>query len=873
MGEGVNLFDLAARISVDTANSDKALTSTQQKVLDLTKHLQAADKAAQSSSVGIAKATKHIESSAHSMGGEMLAARNAVRILGTEIGEVLPGHLGHAVHQMAYLDSSASAVSEAFALLATPVGATVAAIAGLGLIGIGSTATLYEFAAGAAETGNKLLSMSQKTGLSVENLQALDEAAKVSGASLDRIVQSVGMFEKKLTDAEGADTKLSRGFKQLGIDTSDANKALGQVIEFLGKFPAGITRTGVAMDIFGRSGKDMAAITDVMKGSLKDYLDEMIKMGEIIGTDDVTAARAFITEQERLGRQWDVIKFKIESAATPIVENWLKDISAYLIKNQNDIIEWGRQFVSTLGTIASGFIEFIGGIKTGWDQLNAALEPIDAIIRVTVLDPLNYLQIGGKELFGGGYKPGFNDPGPGPLTRAYQKQKQEDEMNRLFLPEKIPANPFAGGGGSRKGGGGGKAQKDELQSLKTALVGLGAEYRKFNVELLGSANASALAAEKEKLLADVMRSLKTETKLSIGQIKDVDAALDKAIGSLPQKAQKAARALVDQSVAQFKSNEEMRIAGELNKKAGDLSTQWGREIDNTRAAADQYTIAIQDLEAAYRKYGITLDASTRGELNYLAALQRILALTRERIVFARERERMVEKNRPSWIDLGGGSTAGGEPGTTTRPRIATVERQVLEDRIQAFNERMRQLAGGLTNTIDNALRDGFDKGMRAGLISFAQGILEMIRSAALAALEKKLTEVFTNAMGGASGGGGRLARLLGFGLQIAGAAAGGSIAPGVAGKAFNNVIPGIHFAKGGIVPGFDRGYDSVAAVLEPGERVLTRQQQQQMTGGHTIHVTFVLPNNMNAQSFGSQPTQHQIAKKLHSTLAKAVLMG
>ncbi|HCX29412.1 MAG TPA: hypothetical protein DHU55_06510, partial [Blastocatellia bacterium] len=375
MGDAQNLFDLAARISIDTANSDKALASTQAKVLNLEKDLKTLQARFATASAG----SKAHGEAVSKLSGEMLATRNAVRLFGTQIGEVLPAQLGAAVRQLAYLDSSASAVGEAFAALATPVGLSIAAVGGLALIGAGSAGVLYEMATSAAKTGNDLLSMSQKTGLSVENLQALGEASKITGSSLDRIVMSVGIFEKKLTDADGADTKLAAGFKKLGIDTSDANKALGQVIAYLGKFPAGIQRTGVAMDIFGRSGKDMAAITDEMKGSLTGYTDEMKKMGMVIGTDSVTASRAFIREQEHLGQQWDVIKFKIENAATPIVENWLKDISQWMVKNQADIVAWGETFVNA----ASAIVTHTGYIVSGLKEV-MSLSPIEIRIIETV---------------------------------------------------------------------------------------------------------------------------------------------------------------------------------------------------------------------------------------------------------------------------------------------------------------------------------------------------------------------------------------------------------------------------------------------------------------------------------------------------------
>jgi hypothetical protein len=542
-----------------------------------------------------------VEHSMASARAEMLVARNAVRVLGTEVGEVLPGHLGHAVSQMAYLDSTAGALGATMEVIATPVGAVVAGIAAIAVAGIGSIATLYEMASGANETANKLLNMSQKTGLSVETLQALDEASKVTGSSLENIVQSVGIFEKNLTKADSASSQLAKGFKKLGIDTSDANKALAQVIEFLAKFPPGVERTGVAMTIFGRAGKDFAAITDEMKGSLTDYTAELTRMGVILGKDDLTAAREFIREQEHLGKQWEVIKYKIEAAATPIVEEWLKNISEWLSKNQADIIAWGNKFVQTLSSIASGFLEFVGGIKSGWDQLNAALEPIDAVIRVAVIDPLNYLQIGGQELFGGGYKPKLEDPGPSEALKAFTKQRQQEQMDQLFLPEKkpaVPANPFAGGGkGGRKHKEETEAHKQtmrELEEEKNAVAELERVYREAADEIKHGYE-ERLTAFADYISAERAANDKRQDAIIVG-INAEQARLDEAFNRkiINQKEyDKANDELTKQnSKAQEEQRKEVRrLDEEEYKHRLDLERQFRAEVEALANQKDQDLIA------------------------------------------------------------------------------------------------------------------------------------------------------------------------------------------------------------------------------------------------------------------------------------------
>lgn len=233
-----------------------------------------------------------------------------------------------------------------------------------------------------------------------------------------------------------------------------------------------------------------------------------------------------------------------------------------------------------------------------------------------------------------------------------------------------------------------------------------------------------------------------------------------------------------------------------------------------------------------------------------------------------QRERFATdagQNRPDWIDLGGGSTYGGEPGTGGRARIATAERQDLADKITEAQERIRQLAANITNVIDRALSEGFERGIKAGLISFAQGILDMIRSAALDALQKKLMDVFSSALGGGSGGGimGWIQKLLG----IAGSAVGGGGGlGGAAGRA--GMMP---FANGGVMKpntwGLvgERGPEMIRAGSQ-GASVIPNHA----LGGNTFVVNINVPD---IQAAGAQSTRYQVAKAMHGQLAKAMLSG
>ena len=86
-----------------------------------------------------------------------------------------------------------------------------------------------------------------------------------------------------------------------------------------------------------------------------------------------------------------------------------------------------------------------------------------------------------------------------------------------------------------------------------------------------------------------------------------------------------------------------------------------------------------------------------------------------------------------------------------------------------------------------------------------------------------------------------------FESQVVPAAAGASRRGAIS----NNLIP--EFATGGIVPGLDRGVDSVMAYVRPGEMVLTRGQQAaiQRTAGYDVFARVGVPDAPQSQVGGA----------------------
>ena len=107
-------------------------------------------------------------------------------------------------------------------------------------------------------------------------------------------------------------------------------------------------------------------MADEMKGKISAYTEAMRSMGELIGTDEVANARKFMEVQAGMSRQWDVLKFKIEAAATPIVMTWLSDLSNWFAKNREEVTAFGEAAAHSLAVV----VDWIGR-AAAWPQTRA----------------------------------------------------------------------------------------------------------------------------------------------------------------------------------------------------------------------------------------------------------------------------------------------------------------------------------------------------------------------------------------------------------------------------------------------------------------------------------------------------------------------
>jgi len=267
-----------------------------------------------------------------------------------------------------------------------PVGIAAAGIAvEIGLVGIafgavtsvakGLVEQFFALAESAASWRGALLDSSQQLGISVETLSAFEILAKTTGGDLGSITASLGIFQKKLEEAQDPLSKTGKLFSDLGVNTNSTEEALRTALTQLAAMPEGFHQTATALELFGRGGKSILAILKEMHGDLDGAISRFREMGLIVSKEDAVAADKFNDELALLHFRFRAL---LGNEAIPAATVALEALGKTIDNNQGVVQALG-EVVHLAGLSLQGFVIVI---NQGVEAVNIALGPYRTLASV-----------------------------------------------------------------------------------------------------------------------------------------------------------------------------------------------------------------------------------------------------------------------------------------------------------------------------------------------------------------------------------------------------------------------------------------------------------------------------------------------------------
>lgn len=209
-------------------------------------------------------------------------------------------------------------------------------LAGIGLSATAAAAALVAVTKAAADYGDQLDNMSQRTGVAVEDLAKLQYAAKLSDTSAEALGKGLGNLSKLMAGAAAGGAESGKMFEKFGVDLRNTDgtvratsDVLFELADVFSAMPDGPEKTALAMDLFGKKmGQELIPLLNQGSAGLKAMGDEAERLGLVLSAEQAKAAADFNDNLDRLGQLSKSVGVSIGNSMIPWLNKMIGEMNA-----------------------------------------------------------------------------------------------------------------------------------------------------------------------------------------------------------------------------------------------------------------------------------------------------------------------------------------------------------------------------------------------------------------------------------------------------------------------------------------------------------------------------------------------------------------
>ena len=288
------------------------------------------------------------------------------------------------------------AATERLGLLGSVLGklgpAGLIAGASIAALGVGITALVMPV----ARVGDEFFKLSQKTGVSVEALTALDYAAKLSDVTTEGLTKalqklSVAMFDTLVNGQEG-----SAALKALGVSAMDAHgqirpteAVLLDLAEKFADMPDGADKAALAVKLFGKEGLAIIPFLNQGREGITALMEEAQRLGLVMSEDVARASEVFNDNLTRLSAIFEGVQRQIGAAVIPI----LADFTEQVILAQTETGSFSNE-LQRITANREATITFLESVASGL----AFIAESAVLLKRVIAQPFDSLSVVGKDI-------------------------------------------------------------------------------------------------------------------------------------------------------------------------------------------------------------------------------------------------------------------------------------------------------------------------------------------------------------------------------------------------------------------------------------------------------------------------------------------
>lgn len=190
------------------------------------------------------------------------------------------------------------------------------ALAGLtAALGVGSLGASLKVVIDDLDT---LAKASQKVGVSVEALSALNYAGSLADVNFEALTTGLKKLSINMAEAATGGKEQAAAFKAIGVSVTDttgrmksSDAVFSEIAEKFADYEDGATKTALAVQLFGKAGADLIPLLNAGAKGLADMKDEAQKLGVIVGGDLAKKSEEFNDNLTRIGASLNAVKIAL----------------------------------------------------------------------------------------------------------------------------------------------------------------------------------------------------------------------------------------------------------------------------------------------------------------------------------------------------------------------------------------------------------------------------------------------------------------------------------------------------------------------------------------------------------------------------------
>lgn len=177
-----------------------------------------------------------------------------------------------------------------------------------------------------AKVADDIITLSSTTGLSTDALQEFNYMAELTDTSTDTISGSITKMIRSMDMAKKSTSEQAKAFRKLHISIKDghgqlkdSNTVFLQTIDALGKIQNETERDALAMQIFGKSARELNPLIEAGSEKLNALAKEAHDVGYVMNEETLGKFGALDDAMQRMNKQADAFKNSLATALLPVL--------------------------------------------------------------------------------------------------------------------------------------------------------------------------------------------------------------------------------------------------------------------------------------------------------------------------------------------------------------------------------------------------------------------------------------------------------------------------------------------------------------------------------------------------------------------------